>query len=62
MRIVNTPGEEAPGDDGEEEELGGAWGQDARPAGEGTGRGARHLWANLLHLGIYGDSDVPNRR
>ena len=36
VRIVNTAGGEAPGDDGEE--LDRAWKQPARPAGEGTGR------------------------
>ena len=36
MRIVNKPGEAAPGAD--RGEPGGAWEQAARPAGEGTGR------------------------
>ena len=36
MRIVNTPGGDESGGDGEE--LDGAWRQAARPAGEGTGR------------------------
>ena len=46
MRIVNTPGGDEPGGDGpggdgpggDGEELNGAWGRAARPAGEGTGR------------------------
>ena len=48
MRIVNKPGGDEPGDDGEE--LDGAWRRAARPAGEGTGR--RTDFVQLLDRGL----------